>query len=87
MSSLGNRGADKQLSKDFARNREQGTYQSTGNGNKKASNNFCVFWILGSSIFIGYKKKICIPTTTNTQRFQQSGPKRTKKLLYCDLNV
>ena len=29
--------------KDFARNREQSTYQSTGNGNSKASNNFCVF--------------------------------------------
>ena len=42
MSSLGNYGADKQLSKGFARNREQSTYQSTGNGNSKASNNFCV---------------------------------------------
>ena len=86
MSSLGNRGADKQLSKDFARNREQSTYQSTGNGNSKASNNFCV---LDFRVFNIHRpqKNIYIPTTTNTQRFQQSGPKRTKKLLDCDLNV
>ena len=31
--------------KDFARNTEQSTYQSTGYGNSKASNNVCIFFI------------------------------------------
>ena len=78
MSSLGNRGADKQLSKDFARNRERGTYQSTGNGNKKASNNFCVFWILGSSIFIGYKKKYVFQLQPTHNVFSSQGRKELK---------
>ena len=87
MSSLGNHGADKQLSKGFCPEHRT-KYISKYRLWKFESLKQCLYflhWILGSSIFIGYKKnKIYIPTTTNTQRFQQSGPKRTKKLLYCD---
>ena len=62
--------------KDFARNREQSTYQRTGTGYLKASKIRCVFyWIFLSSIFIGHKKYIYSnynqPTTFSVVRAEK----------------
>ena len=83
---LGSHGADKQLSKGFCpeqRTKYISKYRQWKFESLKQL--LCFFyWILGSS---AAKKYVYIPNSTNTQRFQQSGPKRTKKLLDCDLNV